>query len=300
MQRTSDDKSLTTPRLWCIAATAAPIVAVIARCYGEQQWTCILRWNWETQTVEEGAWTTMSISAHRCALSPDGEFLYYHAKGPVGGPFDSSYGGAYAVSRLPWLSALTNTDTFGPAGGWPSRDALSDADQKRLWKIFDESPWYLLDEFWPQHLGPGWRRLDPEQVSLPRTGTPDRLVATSPLLDAGLLLVASVARRDKWSVWGGDLSYSLVKEATPSEVRVPLPEVRFAHPVAGGRLLAATSDAKLRVLRYRHRDELSQEPRIEFEHALSTLFPNPGPSPGWAKAALSRQDRLPAWLRKLI
>lgn len=285
----------TLPRLWCVAASHAPIVAVVARCYGEPRWTCVLRWNWKAQTVEEGAWTTMHVRAHRCTLSPDGEFFLYHAEGPTDGPFSGYFGGAFAVSRLPWLSALTNPETWGPGGGGESRDALSDTDQQALWAKFKDWPAYVRDAHWPRHLGPSWKSLAIEQAERfgVQPGSRAHLAAISELGGTDLSLLAVVgAGRSKhhdpsWSVWHDDIRYFLISRAAASRPHQAVQGARWLHAAEGGHLLLADDQAVLKVVRFKHNSDLDQLPKPVFEHSLRTLTPTPGPAPAWAKAALS-------------
>jgi hypothetical protein len=295
MRSETDKPDIAAPRLWCVAASNAPIVAVLARCYGEPRWTCVLRWNWQAHTVEEGAWTKLHIRAHRCTLSPDGEFLLYHAEGPSDGPFSGFFGGAFAVSRLPWLSALTNPDTFGPAGAALSRDALNDEDQARLWARFEEWPMYVRDEHWPRHLGPGWTSIALEQAARfgVETGSRGHLAAIGELSGTRMAIVAVVEagtnRWDDalWSVWHADLKYFLVSPSDRASSARALPGVRWLHAAKAGHILVADDQAVLKALRFSHRSGLDQVPKTVFEHSLLTLTPAPRAAPTWAKVPLS-------------
>lgn len=267
-------------KLWCFAARRAPVVGVLARVHGEPMWTCILRWNWLKRRVEEGAWTTMRIHAGRCQLSDDGEFLLYHATGPNEGPFSGgSYGGAFAISRLPWLAALTHPQTFGPAGGGESRDALSEDDQRVLWGLFEGR----IDHHheWPAPLWHPWEMVaHPLDVPESVVARGDfHLVAKARMVNLPVTLWASVTRED-WNVWDGHIHYSILSDGGEALRR---PEWRWARPVMDGRVLVATSDARLQVVRL---GPAVAEPEVEWEHDLSGLKPEPGPAPSWAKAPL--------------
>lgn len=294
MSRKIDQSRSTPVKLWCVAASDAPIVAVIARLYGEKKWTCLLRWNWKDSLVEEGAWTSVDISAHRCCLSPDGEFLFYHATGGSDGPFPAYYGGAFAISRLPWLSALTHTTTFGPGGGRFSRDALSDSEQQHLWSLFKDWPAFIGDKHWPRQLGPLWHATTTDEMN-PAVAPVDRapLAASADLPDAGVQVSATVRfNKDKhgehhWSIWHEDLTYFIRPTSGPDEPPQELRSVQWAHPAGGGRLLVATSDAKLRVLNFPHATAATPTFSVEQEHDLAALTPRPGPAPQWAKAGLA-------------
>ncbi|MCC6661890.1 MAG: hypothetical protein IT437_13505 [Phycisphaerales bacterium] len=289
-----DKSGGTSVRLWCVAASDAPIVAVIARLYGEKRWTCLLRWNWKESLVEEGAWTSMDIAAHRCCLSSDGEFFFYHATGGSDGPFPGFYGGAFAVSRLPWLSALTDTTTFGPAGGWKSRDALPDSEQQHLWSLFEDWPAFVRDEHWPRQLGRIWRAATTDDMTLAGAQLErSHLVAAADLPDSGLRVYAVVrSHTDKWgghhwSIWHKDLTYFIRPTIGIDNPLQELSGVRWACPTGGGRLLLATSDAKLRVLRFKYKTGADATFSVEQEHDLASLTPRPEPAPSSAKAGLA-------------
>jgi len=283
-----------TTGLWCVTATDAPVVGIIARCRAHGQWTCILRWSWKTGKLDEGSWTTMRLGAHRCTLSRNGEFLLYHATGPKEGPFDGIAGGAFAISRLPWLTSLTHTKTFGPGpGGGPSRDALPPRQQDRLWAMFKDWPNYVRDEHWPRHLGSGWFGLpsdDPILKSNPAilaVDKPPYLAAATRVPDTGLTLLAVVfGTEHTWSVWDGHLRFFIVNDQAPESTGEELTGVCWASRAPGGRVLVATTDAKLRVLVYPPNSALPATPKIEGEHDLSNLKPSANPPAPWAKGPL--------------
>lgn len=90
------------PRIYGIAASQAPIVAVIRR--GPSDWCHIGRWDVADDTYEPGAWFRGTIYPQKCDLSPDGRWLAYSAM-KVGSDWPA--GDVYeAISRLPWLTAL--------------------------------------------------------------------------------------------------------------------------------------------------------------------------------------------------
>lgn len=90
------------PRLFCIPATASPIVAVLRR--GPSQWYHVGSWNVEEWTYEPGAWFKGRLFPQKCDLSPDGRWLAYSAQKPSARwPAKTIYEG---ISRLPWLHAL--------------------------------------------------------------------------------------------------------------------------------------------------------------------------------------------------
>lgn len=261
-----------TIRLWCLTARDAPIVVPIVRYPFVRRRTHLLRWNYETGELEPGAWTVMRIGVHRCRLSSGGEFLLYHASGSMSGPFSKYYGGAYAVSRAPWIAALTHPDTFGPGGGGESRDALSSYEQARLWAMFDEYNNTLHAPPWWEKLGPGWH-----------VSSDDYRIATQHVPGTVFLLVARHAGPGphKSSPFEGELSYRLID--TDGEFEIDLTGIGWAQPATARRLLVGTKDGVLRLLRF---PKPHAEPVVEQEHDLRGLEPAPRESPEWARAPL--------------
>jgi hypothetical protein len=99
------------PRIYCIPATEAPVVAVFRR--GPTNWSHVGRWDLKERRYEPGAWLGGRIFPRRSDLSPDGRFLCYFAHKPSA---TWEHGEAYvALSKLPWLSAL---HAFPTCGTW--------------------------------------------------------------------------------------------------------------------------------------------------------------------------------------
>jgi hypothetical protein len=99
------------PRLYCITAAEAPIVAVFRR--GPTNWSHVGKWGLDRLRYEPGVWLGGRIFPRRCDLSPDGRFLSYFAHKPSA---TCELGEAYvAVSKLPWLTAL---HAFATCGTW--------------------------------------------------------------------------------------------------------------------------------------------------------------------------------------
>lgn len=100
---------MTPPRIYCIPARDAPIVAVFRR--GPSAWSHIGRWDLAEGRYEPGAWLRGRVFPRRSDVSPDGRHLCYFAHDPRA---TWEHGDAYvAVSRLPWLTAL---HAFGTCG----------------------------------------------------------------------------------------------------------------------------------------------------------------------------------------
>ena len=99
------------PRIYCIPALKAPIVAVFLR--GPTNWSHVGRWDLAERRYEPGAWLPGRIFPRRSDLSPDGRFLCYFAHKPSA---TWEHGEAYvALSKLPWLTAL---HAFRTCGTW--------------------------------------------------------------------------------------------------------------------------------------------------------------------------------------
>jgi hypothetical protein len=282
-------------RLWCIAAADSPTIAVIARVGAPTQ-TCILRWNWKKQIVEEGSWTSLRIHAPDCALSPDGEFLLYRASGGRSGPFSAEYGGALAISRLPWLSALTDPAPAAVAGGGDSRHALSSGDQRKLWSLFhsDDQSNDAYTPLPPLHmLGGGWT-LMPDWCDRFTSILQRRVnaVASQPIAGQQLSLVCAQAPSssdtfgDRYpDVWNGNFSF-FVHDSRSGTPPHRLHDVVWARAYDGGHICVATRTQKLQILRLRYEDDGSKPPKVVQEHDLSDLRPNRRASPNHARAAL--------------
>ncbi len=97
------------PRIYCIPATQAPVVAVFRR--GPTEWAHVSRWDLAQKTYEPGAWLHGRLFPRRSDLSPDGKWLCYFAD-KSNATWD--HGPTYiALSKLPWLTALHAWSTCG-------------------------------------------------------------------------------------------------------------------------------------------------------------------------------------------
>jgi hypothetical protein len=111
--------------LWCVPAARTGAVLVISRYSdGVRGWTHLMRWK-PGRRHEPGAWARLSLVRHHCRVDPSGEFLWCEVKkrnctewnAPDPQHFRGSVGGGMAVSRVPWLSALTDVQGLGVMGG---------------------------------------------------------------------------------------------------------------------------------------------------------------------------------------
>lgn len=267
------------PRIYCIPAAGAPIVAVFRR--GPTNWSHVGRWDLGGGRYEPGAWLGGRIFPRRSDLSPDGRFLCYFAHKPSA---TWSHGEAYvAVSKLPWLTAL---HAFGTCGTWTrgyhftedeacenpehprlpipyglrSIPAVQFANERRRgWEEAPDSPQRDPGDAWDERRNARMRKRQPGG---------DRLLCVESRGWAGGEFGIGQA------VDGLRVGYWLEVDG---EIQ-PLNHLQWADWDRDGHLLVATRDGKLQVW------SLGRgEPDVLFEKNLSLLEPNPGPAPDWAQ-----------------
>jgi hypothetical protein len=271
-------KSRVPPRIYCIPATKAPIVAVFRR--GPTNWSQVGRWNLGERRYEPGAWLAGRIFPRRSDLSPDGRFLCYFAHKP-GAAWE--HGEAYvAISKLPWLTAL---HAFRTCGTWTrgyyftedeGRESPEDAklpipyglrsipvvqfanERRRGWQEAADSPQRDGGDLWDERRNARIQKRQPGG---------ERLLGVESLGSAGGEFGVAQA------VDGLRVSYSL---ETDGDIRL-LDEVQWADWDRDGDLLVATRSGKLQIWRF---DGGGSD--VLFEEDLSLAEPNPGPAPEWA------------------
>lgn len=268
------------PRVYCIAATEAPVLAVLRR--GPSAWAHVGRWDIAGETYEPGAWLRGRLFPRRSDVSPDGRYLCYFAHKPTAG-WDR--GDAYvAVSRLPWLTAL---HSFGEMGTWTrgyrfSADGESDHPEDRglpmPWGLRAIRPeqfaterrrgWMEASDSPPRDPSDAWDQRRNARMRKPRPG------------GGGALSVESVGWaggefRNVQAVDGLRVLYSLEGETGGVAL---LEDVQWADWAEDGRLLVATRDGRIQI---RDGDpETGGAVRSEFD--LTAYEPDPRPAPGWA------------------
>lgn len=267
------------PRIYCIPATEAPVVAVFRR--GPTNWSHVGHWDLAEGRYEPGAWLGGRIFPRRSDLSPDGRLLCYFAHKPTA---TWEQGEAYvALSKLPWLTALY---AFGTCGTWtrgyyftgdggcdnpehvkiPIRYGLRSIpvvqfanEQRRGWEEAPNSPPRDPKDVWDQYRNARVQKCQP--------------------LGKRMLYVGSVGwaggefRVDQ-AVDGLRVRYSLESDGDLRQ----LDELQWADWDRQGKLLVATRSGKLQVWNL---DGVG--PQILFEQDLSLLEPNPVPPPAWAQ-----------------
>jgi len=270
------------PRLYCIPATAAPVVAVIRR--GPSAWTQIGRWDLERGTYDAGAWARARIYPERCDVSPDGRWLAYFTLRGAARP-DWPAGSTYiALSRLPWLKALAAWSTCGT---WTR--GVHFVDDRRVWElgepdVGDAAPcrkrygmrvsaplafaaehrrgWRESDGSPPREQRGHWdEKIDGLVMEKPRPGDGDVVLHAHGYYAAFRAMLPSDTL---------DFGYELRIDDTQHE----LPDVQWADWDARGRLLVATTDGRLQI-----RAGSPRALTVEWETELAPLAPDPQPPP---------------------
>ena len=267
------------PRLYCIPATAAPVVAVFRR--GPTTWSHVGRWDLPTLSYTPGAWLRGRLFPRRSDLSPDGRYLCYFAHKPTA---TWEHGDAYvAISRLPWLTAL---HAFGTCGTWTrgfhftpegrgdaneetklpipydlrSNSVVQfDTERRRGWEEAPDSP--------PRVAGDAWDTRRNARIQKRQPGGERLLCVES-------VGVAGGEFGEEQAVDGMRVRYSLAGEG---DLQL-LDDLQWADWDGEGRLIAATRAGALQM-----RVVAEGGMEVVYEEDLSALTPAPEPSPDWAQ-----------------
>jgi hypothetical protein len=267
------------PRIYCVPAAKAPIVAVFRR--GPTSWSHVGRWDLEARRYEPGAWLGGRIFPRRSDLSPDGRFLCYFAHKPSA---TWEHGEAYvALSKLPWLTALHAFRTCGTwtrgyyftedgtcennedAGlpipyGLRSIPVVQFANERRRgWEEAPDSP--------PRVPGDAWDERRNVRLQKRQPGGERRLCVESRGSAGGEFGVDQAVdglRVGYWLELDGEIDL--------------LDHLQWADWDRDGRLLAATRSGKLQIW-----ELAGRRPAVVFEEDLSLAEPDPGPAPAWAR-----------------
>ena len=266
------------PRIYCIPATAAPVVAVFRR--GPTAWSHVGRWDLAQERYQPGAWLRGRLFPRRTDLSSDGRLLCYFAHKPTA---RWEHGDAYvAISRLPWVTAL---HAFGTCGTWtrgyyfsddggcddPAHSALPmvyglrsipvaqfATERRRGWTEAPDSPPRAPADMWDQHRNV---RLEKRQPN-----------------GACRLRVESLGRAGGEFGAGQAVDGLRVRYWLECEERLrPLDEVQWADWDREGRLLVATRSGQLQIWEVARGDM-----EVLSEHDVCGLEPSPIPAPDWA------------------
>jgi hypothetical protein len=267
------------PRIYCIPATKAPVVAVFRR--GPSNWSHVGRWDLVQRQYQPGAWLGGRIFPRRSDLSPDGRLLCYFAHKPSA---NWEHGEAYvAVSKLPWLTAL---HAFATCGTWtrgfyfaeegggegPNHARLPipyslrsipivqfAAERRRGWEEAANSP--------PRDPHDMWDERRKVRIQKRQPGG-NRLLRVESLRRAGGEFGVDQA------IDGMRVLYSL---ETDGDIKL-LDDLQWADWDQQGRLLVATRSGKLEIWSLN-----GGRAEIMFEEDLCRLEPNPIPAPHWAE-----------------
>lgn len=267
------------PRIYCIPATDAPVVAVIRR--GPTKWSHVGRWDLAKRRYEPGAWFQGRIFPRRSDLSPDGRFLCYFAHKPSA---TWEHGEAYvALSKLPWLTALY---AFGTCGTWTRGYYFTEGNNSENPEEAVPSIPYGLSSIPVVQFANERRRGWSEAADSPRRASGDawdthrnaRIQKRQPKGDR-LLCVESHG----WAggEFGVDQAVDGLRVAywleTTDEIQA-MNHVQWADWDQDGHLLVATRSGRLQIWNL---DGDGSTPL--FDKDLSLLEPNPSPAPAWAR-----------------
>jgi hypothetical protein len=273
------DKEKRAPRIYCIPATEAPVLAVFRR--GPTNWSHVGRWDLASGRYEPGAWLAGRIFPRRSDLSPDGRLLCYFAHKPSA---TWEHGEAYvALSKLPWLTAL---HAFATCGTWTRGyyftedggcDNPTDANLPIPYGLRSISVVQFANE-----RRRGWEEAPDSPVRDPKDAWDERRNARMLKRQPGANRVLCVESLG-WA--GGEFGVDQavdglrVRYSLESAGNVELlDDLQWADWDREGQLLAATRSGKLQV-----RNLKAARTEIVFEEDLSVLAPNPTPAPLWAQ-----------------
>lgn len=266
------------PRIYCIPALEAPVVAVLRR--GPTSWAHVGRWDLAAGRYQPGAWVGGRLFPRRSDLSPDGRWLCYFMHKPSA---RWDHGEAYvALSKLPWLTAL---HAFGTCGTWTrgfhftAAGSIDDGrggslpvpyglqatraeqfatERRRGWVEAADSPPRAASDGWDQHRNARMEKRQPDG---------HRVLAVESLGWAGGEFGVGQA------VDGLRVRYSIESDG---DLTI-LDDLQWADWDRDGRLLVATRNGRLQV-----REMEGRNARVLFEADLSTTAPDPAPAPDWA------------------
>jgi hypothetical protein len=271
------------PRIFCIPALRAPVVAIIRR--GPSSWMHVSRWDLEKPEYEPGSWLRGTIYPQRCDVSPDGRwFISFSLKAFAEWDLGPTY---IAISRLPWLTALAawgigSTWTRGmqfleDASVWQVEEPdvgdldavrgrfglrMSRADsfaveRRRGWTETADTPPRAADDAWDERRGD---RIVMQKIR-PSSNGSERLTVRG----------TYAAVRELHGI-RTDVRYELHRAGEPTH----LEGVQWADWDARGRLLVATADGQLQI---RNVASTSGPGIVEWEADENALAPDPTPPP---------------------
>jgi hypothetical protein len=273
------------PRIFCIPALKAPIVAVIRR--GPSAWSHLGKWDLDRLAYEPGGWIKANLYPQRCDLSPDGRwFSYFTLKSSAKWKAGTTY---VAISRLPWLTALV---AWGTCGTWTR--GVHFVDDRSVWQVGapdggDVAP--CRSRFGIAVTEPATFAVERRRGWTESPGSPQR--ARDDMWDlrrAGELKMEKTRPRSNKAVSLRVHGYfAAFRSGPPARTKdfyyeinengklTPLEDVQWADWSADGRLLVATTDGKLQI-----RDYSGSATWVQGEMDLRSFTPNPAPPPNEA------------------
>ena len=108
-------------RIYALLARSSSKAVIFRR--GPSKQVLLLRWDTETDEIEEGQWLKARIYERRCDLSPDGDLLLYFAA-----TYRPPYGSWSAISKPPYFTALAlwpKGDGWGGGGHFKTRNEIA-------------------------------------------------------------------------------------------------------------------------------------------------------------------------------
>ena len=265
------------PRIYCLPATEAPVVAVFRR--GPSSWTHVGRWDLRERRYEPGAWLRGMIYPRRCDLTPDGRFLCYFAlKATATWKHGDSY---MAVSKLPWLTALYALAAYGTwTRGYCFTEKKEGEDLIRANLPIPYGLRMAPEVQFATERRLGWVESEDSPPRDPRDMWDERRHARLHKRQPGGDHLLCVERREWVGGYGVDqafempVGYWLEKDG---DIEL-LDQLQWADWDRDGNLLVATRSGKLEIWKLG-----GDRTEILFEEDLSPLEPNPVPAPDWAR-----------------
>jgi hypothetical protein len=272
-------------RLYVLVATHAPVALIVRR--GPSDWWHLLKWDLERLAVEPGAWFRGTLYPRRSDISPDGRLFGYFALRGSPPPWDTYF----AVSKLPWLTALAAWRT---AGTWTGGCQFFRDGRLQIAGCLESQPFHghypkaVVGGMSADWVGRdlqnerkrGWSAVPAESAGVFRAAAGVSQAATvirraQPGGAAALVLAHAGVDFSRPSVEGVQVHY--LREE-PDRRITPLPDVAWADWDHQGRLLLATRAGAVAVLEVRGAAWVQT-----WSHNLSDLAPSPAEAPAWAQ-----------------
>jgi hypothetical protein len=286
-----ESESIVPCRLHAVVARDANVAVVFRR--GPSKWWHILRWNLDTLELESGAWVKGQLYPRRSNISPDGKLLGYFAR-------KGEWGTYFAVSKVPWVTALaawktSGTYTTGCIFG-PKRELI-------MYGVYlPEQPFHgrypgsiqtegmvaWRHERYFNEYTCGWSTLATKALSeriqqLQQGGVQFLAYKDPPIVlerrsDSTKRTLGVCDTTDSMSsIYGAEreATYYLTDRKNEPEI---LPDARWAGWDNRDRLLIATHSGKLQV-----HSVSRQQRELLWEHDLNDLTPQPEQAPEWAQ-----------------